>query len=69
MRLSDLSELSEVVQLTCALDEEAHQVNVERTEDAGFIVTFDIRPERIATVTAAAMAFGSGVEATELDPE
>lgn len=61
MTLSDLSGLSEVVKLTCALDEDAHQVSVERTDDAEFIVTFDIRPARIATLSAAAMAIDSVV--------
>jgi uncharacterized membrane protein YhiD involved in acid resistance len=66
--LSDLSELSEIVNLACTLDEEARQAGVEKVGDGGFIVTFDMRPERIPTVTAAVSSFGSVLDARETDP-
>ncbi len=67
--LSDLSELNEVVMMTCALDESARQVGVQLSDfDERFHVTFNLRPERIPTVRSAVMAFDSVLEADEIDP-
>lgn len=67
--LSDLSELTEVVTITCTLDEEARQIGVDKTDDDEFLVSFNLRPDRIATVTAALGAYGSVIDASEMDPK
>ncbi len=67
--VSDLSELNEVVGLACALDEDARQVGVDHTNDERFVVKFDVRPERMATVIAAVQSLRSVIEARELDPD
>lgn len=66
--LANLSELNEVVRMTCALDDQAREVGVERMGDDSFVVTFDVRPNRIPTITAAVRSFDTVVEARELDP-
>lgn len=66
--LTNLSELNEVVRLTCALDEQAREVGVERMNDDSFIVTFDVRPARIDTIAAAVRSFDTVLEAREVDP-
>jgi putative Mg2+ transporter-C (MgtC) family protein len=69
VHLTDLSELTEVVTMTCTLDEEARHVGVDKTDGDDFLVTFDLRPDRIATVTAALAAYETVSDAMEIDPE
>jgi putative Mg2+ transporter-C (MgtC) family protein len=65
VRLSNLSELTEVVTLTCTLDDRARQVGVDRTDDDQFLVSFNLRPDRIATVVSALAQYQTVVEADE----
>jgi len=69
VHLTDLSELTEVVTMTCTLDEEAIHVGVDKTDGDDFLVTFNLRPNRIATVTAALAAYETVSDAMEIDPE
>ena len=69
VRLMSLSELTEVVTLTCTLDEQARQVGVNRTDDDEFLVSFNLQLDRIPTVTSALAAFDSVISAAEMDPE
>jgi putative Mg2+ transporter-C (MgtC) family protein len=69
VHLTDLSELTEVVTMTRTLDEEAIHVGVDKTDGVDFLVTFDLRPDRIATVTAALAAYESVADAAEIDPK
>lgn len=69
VRLTSLSELTEVVTLTCTLDEQARQVGVDRTDDDEFLVSFNLQLDRIPTVTSALAAFDSVISAAEMDPE
>ena len=67
VRLTDLSELTEVVTMTCTLDEEARQIGVDRTDSGEFLVSFNLRPDRIATVRAALDVYRSVIDAGEMD--
>jgi putative Mg2+ transporter-C (MgtC) family protein len=69
VRLETLDELTEVVTLTCTLDDQARHVGVDRTEDEEFLVSFDLQIDKIPTVIAALSAFESVVEAAEMDPK
>ena len=58
-----------MVPLTCTLDDEARQVGVDRIGDDSFLVSFNLRVDRIHVVISALGAFESVVEAVEMDPE
>lgn len=58
-----------MVPLTCTLDDEARQVGVDRIGDDSFLVSFNLRVDRIPVVISALGAFESVVEAVEMDPE
>jgi hypothetical protein len=49
------------------LDEEARQIGVDRTDSGEFLVSFNLRPDRIATVRAALDAYRSVIDAGEID--
>jgi hypothetical protein len=53
--------------MTCTLDEEARQIGVDRTDSGEFLVSFNLRPDRIATVRAALDAYRSVIDAGEID--
>ncbi|MEE8375573.1 MAG: hypothetical protein V3S26_04575 [Acidimicrobiia bacterium] len=59
--------MTEVVTMTCTLDEEARQIGVDRTDSGEFLVSFNPRPDRIATVRAALDAYRSVIDAGEID--
>lgn len=67
--LSDLTELNKVVKLASRLDEEARHVGIDPVDESGFVLTFQIKADRMPMVTAALMVFDSVVEVAEMDSE
>ena len=67
--LADLTELNKVVKLASRLDEEARHVGIDPVDESGFVLTFQIKADRMPMVTAALMVFDSVVEVAEMDSE
>lgn len=67
--IDNLSELDDVIMLASSIDEHAHQAGIERLDDRRFMVAFDIKADKIESVSTAVLGLESVVEVSELDPD